>query len=145
MLNSQDSQDIDDVLDEVENSGANGRSETSLPEAPASINIKFWVEDFGVLLTMRSDKVSDVIKQMEYVLDLAKKRGWKSTWEKIPPAPVTAGTTPPQSATATGTAPYCSVHGRPMKLFNGKYGSFWKCTAKLAEGEWCQEKVNIKK
>jgi hypothetical protein len=140
--------DLDEVLDEVENNGANTRSDTILPEAPASINIKLWVDDYSVMLTMRSERVSDVIKQMEYVVTLAKKRGWKSTWDKVPSTPQTTVSATPHGQTnmsASMDAPFCPTHNRPMKKFTGKWGEFWKCTAKINESEWCSEKVNIKK
>ena len=53
-----------------------------LPEAPASVNVKVWIDDYGVMLTMRGQKVSDIVKQLEYIIDTAKKKGWKPTWDK---------------------------------------------------------------
>ena len=149
----------------------------ALPESPASVNIKVWIDGYGVMLTMRSHKVADVVSQLEYIIDTAKRKGWQHTWNKDmpvtpPPTPQPLQPTPaqpqyvpvpqpqytqqpapqpqyqavaqapqPQSPTPP---PNCSVHGRPMKMFNGKYGAFFKCTAKLGENQWCDQKVNIK-
>jgi hypothetical protein len=119
-----------------------------LPEAPASATIRVYIDDFSTLVTMRGREVRDIVKQVEYIIDFAKKKGWKSTWNKDIPNPQSTASTPSQSHPAPTAVPnglpVCSIHNRPMKLFDGKWGKFYKCTAKLGEGEWCTEKVNIK-
>lgn len=114
-----------------------------LPEAPASVNVKVWIDDYGVMLTMRGQKVSDIVKQLEYIIDTAKKKGWKPTWDKGEQPKATPKRTykkPP----ADPDAPFCPTHNRPMRKFDGRYGEFWKCTAKIGDDEWCNEKQSIK-
>ena len=110
----------------------------SLPEAPASVSVRFWIDDYGVMLTMRSKKVGDVVNQLEYIIDTAKKKGWKSVWDKDK-----AEETQKKSSTSSDT-PVCSIHNRKMKKFSGRYGEFYKCTAKIGDNEWCDQKQNIK-
>lgn len=119
-----------------------------LPEAPASATVRVYIDDFSTLLTVRGTEASDVVRKVEFIINYAKKQGWKSTWNKETPnyPPSTGSTAPRQSnpnVQAVAGAPMCPVHNRPMKMFNGKYGNFWKCTAKIGDG-WCNEKVNIK-
>lgn len=53
-----------------------------LPESPASLTVRFWVDDYGVMLTMRGNEVRTIVKQLEWVIDFAKKKGWKSKWSE---------------------------------------------------------------
>jgi hypothetical protein len=118
----------------------------ALPEAPASATVRLFIDDFNTMITMRGTEVRDIVKQVEFIVDFAKKKGWKSTWNKeVYPTQSTASS-PSQSQptpSADPNQPVCSIHHRPMKLFDGKWGKFWKCTAKTGADEWCKEKVNI--
>ena len=53
-----------------------------LPEAPASANIKVWIEGFRVQFTTRHEKMSEVVKRVEQLIAIAKSKGWKPTWKK---------------------------------------------------------------
>jgi len=53
-----------------------------LPEAPASATIRVWIDGYGVLLTMRSEKVKDVVNKILTVVKIAKEKGWKPTWKE---------------------------------------------------------------
>jgi hypothetical protein len=112
-----------------------------LPEAPASATVRVYIDDFSTLITVRGTEASDVVRKVEFIVDYAKKKGWKSTWTKdVSPTSATSSTSSTPSSTPT-----CPVHNRPMKLFHGKWGDFYKCTAKTGEDTWCNEKVNLKK
>ncbi len=39
-------------------------------------------------------------------------------------------------------APICPVHGQPMRLRQGRRGSFWSCSARDEWGQWCRETKN---
>ena len=52
-----------------------------LPEAPASANIKVWIDGYGVMLTMRGREVNQIVEQVKYIIDVAKKLNWKSSWK----------------------------------------------------------------
>ena len=39
-------------------------------------------------------------------------------------------------------APICPVHGQPMRLRQGRRGSFWSCAARDEWGEWCTQTKN---
>jgi hypothetical protein len=145
--------DPDEVGDVAEDTFVKDVKEAiGLPEAPASATIRVYIDDFSTLITMRGTETKDIVRQVEFIIDFAKKKGWKSTWNKETPAyaPRTAAqpratARPSSRVQADPDAPFCPVHNRPMKLFNGKFGNFYKCTAKINETEWCNEKVNIKK
>ncbi|MBM3187668.1 MAG: hypothetical protein FJZ90_02990 [Chloroflexi bacterium] len=36
-----------------------------------------------------------------------------------------------------GEAPLCPVHKTPMAYREGRYGSFWSCPTRTADGGWC--------
>jgi len=42
----------------------------------------------------------------------------------------------------TASAPLCPVHGTSMVKRNGRYGEFWACPTKNADGSWCKAKPN---
>jgi hypothetical protein len=57
-----------------------------------------------------------------------------------------------QATSATGQAngqpqgmsvPTCPEHGRPLVLREGKWGQFWSCPAKLADGSWCTQTAKV--
>jgi len=108
-----------------------------LPEAPASANIKFWVDGFGIMLTMRGTEVSDVLGKVIKVVGHAQEQNWQPSWKEGPTGP---SETPEW---LKETVPMCKVHNREMRRFDGKFGPFYKCTKKLGEGEYCNEKANI--
>jgi len=132
----------DPIMDATETEKEVMEATYKLPEAPASVTVKLWIDDYNVMLTMRSQKVSDVVEQLEYIINTAKKKGWKSTWDKGE-APATGGKKAYSKPPADPNAPTCPTHNRQMRKFDGRYGEFWKCTAKIGDG-WCNEKVNIK-
>ena len=53
-----------------------------LPEAPASATVRFWIDDYGCMLTMRDQQAKEVVKRLEWVVNYAKQKGWTPTWNK---------------------------------------------------------------
>lgn len=127
--------DIDEVLDEVQ-INTDDRTPQILPEAPASMTIKVWIRGFGVMLTARDNKVSDLLKKTETIIEYAESHGWKNVWDKEP--------TDHTPTVIPENTPKCEIHGTPMKHLEGvskktgKPYSFWSCTEKLADGTWCK-------
>ncbi len=37
----------------------------------------------------------------------------------------------------TEEAPVCPVHKKPMAYREGRYGDFWSCPTRTADGSWC--------
>jgi len=68
--------EIDEAIDEAQ------PMPNGLPEAPASATVRVWIDGYGVLLTMRSEKVGDVVDKLEFIISKAKEKGWKSTWKE---------------------------------------------------------------
>ena len=136
---SQQEADIDATLDEAQ-MVADDRKDEVLPEAPAVANIKVWIQGYGVMLTVRGEKMMDIVKKTETLVDYAKSHGWKNVWD-------TPGV--PQSAVVgqpTGAQTMCGVHGVPMSrkqgvsAKTGKPYDFMSCPQKNADGSWCTYK-----
>lgn len=106
MLTQKDKQSISETLEKPMN----------LNEAPASATVRVWIDGYGVLLTMRSDKVKDVVEKLVFIIDKAKKEGWKPTWKKEEPEPETVS-----------DAPTCPVCNKSMVKRKGAKGAFWGC------------------
>lgn len=57
---------------------------SELPEAPASATVKFWIDGYGVMLTMRDVEVKNILAKLAIVIQKAKDNGWKNTWDTEP-------------------------------------------------------------
>ncbi len=92
--------------------------ELPLPESPASANVKVWIDGFPVMFTTRNGKMDVVVKRIEFLLQKAKEKGWKNTWDKEAPT------------TAHPTLPACPKCGSPLKEAVSKTGiKYTKCSA----------------
>jgi len=124
--------DIEEVFEDYKSPVKN-----ELPESPASLNIKFWAEGYGVMLTMRDEDVSRLMSKFKYMLTVIKKEGWKNKWDEAPVRVL------PEAAPAR-QAPICGVHGQPMtwktgiSKSSGKPYAFWSCSIKNADGTYCK-------
>ena len=105
---------------------ANGHSAPALlpaapptfSEAPASVNVKFgWRGYNDILLTLRGTSGMEVLTKLGAALDKLEQMGAQP------------GTGRGGPATATGDAPQCQEHGKPMK--QGKRG--WFCPQIITE------------
>lgn len=79
--------DIDESLDEAQ-IVADDSKDQDLPEAPASVTIRVWIEGFGVMLTARDEKVASLLKKTETMIAYAKSHHWKNTWDKEGTTPI---------------------------------------------------------
>ena len=104
--------DVDEVLDEVSLIAKD--NEVNIPEAPAVSNVKVWIKGYGVTLTVRGEKVNDMIQKTVSIIDYAESHGWKNTWDtEAPKANV-------------GACPKCSNPLIEAKTKDGK--TFKKCS-----------------
>jgi hypothetical protein len=132
---------IDEALDEAQ-INTDDRKEQILPEAPASVTIKVWIKGYGVMLTARDNRVSELLKKTETLIDYAESHKWKNVWDQ-------PGTVQPVQKVIPSDTPICEIHGTPMKHLEGiskktgKAYSFWSCQEKMDDGSWC--KGNAKK
>jgi len=136
---------IKEFLDEEfpEQSDSTGTSEEiNLPESPASVNIRFWADEYGVMFTMRDVSVNNLIDKLKTVLETIKDNGWKPTWDKTTASTIQTSTIAPAPKKIV-----CPVHGTEMRYFTVKkdgtalpYGPFYKCTQIIADGTYCKEK-----
>ena len=137
--------EIDDILDKADMIHTD--SDTSeLPESPASANVKVWIHDFGVMFTMRDNKMSNVVAKIEKLIKIGVEKGWKPKWTDMPPVGVV--TLPKPSGDVTN--PVCGIHGTPMawktgvSKKSGKPYAFWSCATKNADNTWCTFKPEVK-
>ena len=137
--------DVDEVLDEAQ-MVADEQKDEVLPEAPAVSNIKVWIRGFGVMLTVRGEKMMDIVKKTETLVDYAESHEWKNVWDTAPSTsqPIVGQPTPPK-APVKGQ-PTCSIHGNSTKWLEGvskktgKKYAFWSCQEKI-NGQYCQAEL----
>ena len=133
-----DKKDVDEALDEAQ-MVADEAKDMELPEAPASMTLKVWIQGYGVMLTARDTKVSSLLKKTETMIDYAVSHGWKNRWDD---PPMVGTTVLPQPTNPQ--APSCGIHGTPMTWktgvakASGKPYAFWACNTKNANGTFCQ-------
>lgn len=133
-----DPRDVESSLDEAQ-MVADDKEVNGLPEAPAVANIKVWIKGFGVMFTVRGEKLNDMIKKTVTLIDYAESHSWKNRWDD-PPMP--GNTILPQPTNPQ--APTCGVHGVPMtwktgvSKTSGKPYAFWSCSTKNADGSYCR-------
>lgn len=133
-LNEEDSKVGDQVKD----------PDVSHKEAPASLNMKTWVDGYGFLITIRAGatdaQIVELVERMNKLVELAHKGGWKTVWSDTPHsgAPVTQ---PPQDEDRPEEA-FCKIHNKPMTKRTGSWGTFWSCSTKLPDGSWCKSTHN---
>ncbi len=107
-------EEVQEVMDENLDPDWIKNQSQPLPESPASLNVKFWADGYGVQLTMRATTVSEVLKQFQVILPFIKNAGYKEVWDKEPVTRVL-----PQEAPAQTQAPICGIHGTPMTWKQG--------------------------
>jgi len=76
-----DNQEIEEAVEGWQKT-PEGKDENNLPEAPASATVRFWIDGYGVLFTMRDEKVAGVRDKLEVILQYAKQKGWKPSWKE---------------------------------------------------------------
>lgn len=99
----------DEALDRAQ-LGVDDAKDQDLPEAPASMTLKVWIDGFGVMLTARDTKVASLLKKTETMIDYAKSHGWKNVWDTTPQAVISQPVAPQESL---GNCPKC---GAPNKM-----------------------------
>lgn len=126
--------EVDEILDEAQ-MNADHKDEV-LPEAPAVSNIKLWIKGYGVMLTVRGEKMIDIIKKTETIIDYAQSHGWNYTWTTTPTTATQAAISQP-----TASGPMCSKHNKLM--VKGKFG--WYCQSKddSEPKGWCRQKPPV--
>lgn len=99
-----------------------------LYEAGAAITLKVNYRGHDVMLTIRDHSGQSVLAKLDGAIDHLEKSGAIPTTVQSNNQTVDAG---------DDTPPVCNVHNRPMK--RSQYDG-WYCTAKLADGSYCDQK-----
>lgn len=92
-----------------------------LPEAPASATVRIEYKGYDILFTLRDSAGTELLKKLEGAIVHFEKLG-------IKPA---NGQSPRSANVASGDAPSCPTHNKPMKP-SGQ-GAGWYCPVKVAE------------
>ena len=79
--------DVDETLDEAQ-VVADDTKDMELPEAPTSMTMRVWIKGYGVMLTVRDNKMSSLLKKTETMVDYAISHKWEPTWEKRISTPI---------------------------------------------------------
>jgi len=98
---------------------------TTLPEAPASANVRLMIGGKEVLVTLRGTDEAEVLARVTHII---------AQYPDQPTRPAPQGPTP---AAVPAAPPQCPTHGA-MKP--STKGSGWYCPHKLADGTWCPTK-----
>lgn len=120
-----------DIIDVLEESGFGSAetpeaSENIGNEAANSVNIRVYIDGFGVQFTHRRNTAMGVIKIVKRVIETAKENGWKTSWKDDESDPSentgqTFGTGIPKGPSLppiTGTSSLtrmCPMHGLTME------------------------------
>ena len=116
-----DPKDVEESLDEAQMVADDGKTQ-ELPEAPASMTMRVWIQGYGVMLTVRDNKVASLLKKTETMIDYAKSHGWKDKWNEDATSQPTTSQMPSEDL---GTCKKC---GAPNKRsLKGKIYCSAKC------------------
>lgn len=100
-------------------------------EAPASATVKA-VDPAGYewLLTVRSDSARELVDRAAVLSTWLADHGWQ---------PATRAARAQAAPTDdTGELPICPYHNKAMTRRSKDGRSWWSCSEKLSNGEWCQ-------
>ena len=110
---------------------------SDFPEMPYSWNVQVLSpEGFGEMFTVRAVNENGFLPRVGRIKAYLTENGYK-------PMPARSGPAPAQAATAAGDPateekpPLCIIHNTPMKRRSKDGRSWWSCTQKLGDGQWC--------
>ena len=110
----------------------------SFSEAPASATLRVVsATGYEVLLTTRAGRMADLLSQLTTLESWLSDHQWTPAPTGRPTGKATA-----QTQAQDGPAPCCDRCGQPMIRRQTRDGSrsFWSCSTKYGNGQWCQGK-----
>jgi len=115
-------------------------------EAPASLNVRFFIGEYSFQLTLRGAMGSEVLTKVPDILDIIAKMGGKprpfvAEYPRIEPDRVPEYEEPDDEAPVEQPrAGWCEVHGCEMKRYE-KGGQHWysPSTVKNNKQAWCSD------
>lgn len=108
------------------------------PKYQYSVFIKNGRDQQIVVRADTIDEFTKEIKEIDLVLALDKVDSSKNVVVSQPIIQPETQVLPQTEEQGSIVAPMCKVHNKPMTLREGKFGKFWSCSTKLADGTWCK-------
>ncbi len=140
-------EEMEAALDSVKMDSAKSDIE-NLPDSPNSANIKVWINGFGVMFTMRDNKMKNVVNKIETLIQIAQEKGWKNVWDSPTPVkPTIVATGATTGGQGQGSTQVCGIHNISMvwksgiSKKTGKPYAFWSCPSPAVNGIYCSFKV----
>ena len=100
----------------------------SLPEAPASVNVRLCIDGHECQFTMRDADEARLVERLQALLTRFPQQAKTTSEASVPPA----------QAQTPGETPICPVHG-PLKQSTKAPGT-WFCSKKNFDGSYCQSR-----
>ena len=99
-------------------------------EAPASASIKFTLNGFNAMLTLRADSGADLLPKLEAAMDWLARKGATPTASNG------------NGSNSQAETKICPIHQEPMKLRRAKGGDSWyshkAVNPETGEEYWCR-------
>lgn len=118
----------------------NGAAPPAAPtfsEAPASATVKVTSpQGYEFMLTTRAGRMADLLSQVTTLESWLVDHNWRAAPTGKGPGKAQADAAPVEPS------PTCDKCGQPMTRRTTKDGSrsFWSCSTKFGNGEWCKGK-----
>lgn len=108
-----------------------------LPEAPAAWNTLVMDADgFEEQFTLRAATARELMTRVGEMKNYLKQKGYRPVQRRSASAKDGAGQTN-DAEPAQEQAPLCAIHNVPMERRSKNGKSWWSCSKKLDNGEWC--------
>lgn len=121
---------------------ANEAHQASYTEAPASWNVKYILDGYDCMLTIRGESGSDLLPKTQAAIAWLKEHGAEPTRVSAPSLSNGNGSQKPaQAPTMPDGSPdpsWCQLHGVAMKRRESN-GEVW-FSHKAPDGSWCRGK-----
>lgn len=142
-MEAEDKDLIEEIIEEADEdpewvSGKEEKEEevkesNGLPEAPASATIRFWINGYGVMLTMRDEKVFPLVDKIQKIIGIGQAKGWQQKW------PEPAGSPTPQAKKIdpeTCNVDHSSLQPRQVKKEGPNKGKWFVSCDKCNYFKW---------
>lgn len=121
-MDSQTERDITESVDGED--WMQDKNQPALPESPASVNLRVYIDGFAVQFTARGNQIAPLTTWVENAIKSGKALGWKPSWKDEPTQPAK----PTEYIQKIGSPienPMCPIHNEKMFKKSGQYGTYF--------------------